>query len=101
MNRRQLGTLRNALDKKVIFYTKGAQIRTSDSHNMFALQPPLPQKCGPQKCGPPGKNLRSFLSNFYCDCMMFYALILSSKGKTGHSKNITLAKNAHSDANSV
>ena len=32
---------------------------------------------------------------------MFYALILSSKGKTDHSKNIPLAKNTHSDANSV
>ena len=69
---------------------------------MFALQPPLPQKGGPQKGGPPpGKNLRSFFSNFYCDFMMFYALILSGKGKTDHSKNIPLAKNTHSDANSV
>ena len=32
---------------------------------------------------------------------MFYALILSGKGKTDHSKNIPLAKNTHSDANSV
>ena len=29
-------------------YRKGAQVRTSGSHNIFAPQPALPQKCGPK-----------------------------------------------------
>ena len=44
-----------------------------------------------------GARSARFLSNFYSDFMMFYALILSGKGKTDHSKNIPLARNTHSD----
>ena len=59
--------------------------------------PPSLKSVDPKSVDPPGKNLRSFFCHFYCDFMMFYALILSGKGKTDHSKNIPLARNTHSD----